>query len=302
MQVFVTGSSSCLSHAVLPQLCADPSIERVVGIDLRPTRYAHPKFSSKIMDMRAPELESYMKGSHAVVHLGYAVMREQLSDTELHDNNVNGTLKTMEIAKINAIAKFINMSSVSVYGRGEGLTESSPLNPSAKFIYAKHKAEIETISQQRHPNVVHIRSHLIFGRNCQKFLRDMVNSPVYIKPPSPMPVLQVIHETDVASAILLCLKKDVSGAFNVAAPEVMSIPDLVKHQRRRVVPIPLGVAKNLVSVGKFLGSKDEFTWLEVMDTTLTVSSDRAGSVLGWSAQYTAWDAVIEMQKASQFAA
>ncbi len=302
MQVFVTGSSSCLSNAVLPQLCADPSIERVVGIDLRPAHYSHPKFSSKIMDVRSPGLENYMKGSQVVVHLGYAVMREKLSDAELHDNNVNGTLKTMEIAKNNGITKFINMSSVSVYGQGEGLTESAPLNPSAKFTYAQHKAEIETIAQQRYPNVVHIRSHLIFGANCQKFLRDMVNLPVYIKPPSPMPVLQVIHEADVANAILLCLKKDISGAFNVAAPEIVSIPDLVKYQRRRVVPIPLGVAKNLVSVGKFLGSKDEFTWLEVMDTTLTVSSDRAGKVLGWAAQYTAWDAVIEMQKASQSAA
>ena len=302
MQVFVTGSSSCLSNAVLSQLCADSSIERVVGVDLQPAHYAHPKFSSKIMDVRSEELQGYMKGSQAVVHMGYAVMREQRSDSELHDNNVNGTLRVMEVAKTNGITKFINISSVSVYGCGERLIENSPLNPSAKFTYAQHKVEIEELSQRQHPNVIHVRSHLIFGRYCQKFLRDMVNSPVYIKPPSPMPVLQVVHESDVANAILLCLKKDVSGAFNVAAPEVMSIPDLVKYQRRRVVPIPLGVAKNLVSVGKLLGSKDEFTWLEVMDTTLTVSCDRAAKVLGWSAQFSAWDAVIEMQKASLSAA
>lgn len=239
-----------------------------------------------------------MMGSGAVVHLGYAVMQGKLSDTELHDNNVNGTLKAFEAAQNNKISKIVNLSSVSVYGQGEDLSEKSPLNPSPKFTYAQHKAEIETLSQRRFPHVIHIRSHLIFGKNCQPFLRNMVNSPVYIKPPSPLPRLQVVHEADVAHAILLCLTKDVSGAFNVAAPEIVSIPDLVKHQGRRVLPIPLSMAKNLAAMGKILGSRDEFTWLEVMDTSLTVNSDRAKKELGWSAQYSAWDAVNEMQKTS----
>lgn len=243
-----------------------------------------------------------MKGSDAVVHLGYAVMRGQLSDTELHDNNVNGTLKVFESAKNNKISKIINLSSVSVYGQGEDLSEKSPLNPSLKFTYAQHKAEIELLSQKRFPTVIHLRSHLIFGKNCQSFLRNMVNSRVYIKPPSPLPRLQVVHEADVAQAILLCLKKDVSGAFNLAAPEIVSIPELVKHQGRRVLPIPLAMAKNLVSIGKILGSRDEFTWLEVMDTSLTVNSDRAKNELGWSVQYSAWAAVDEMQKTGPSAA
>lgn len=223
-------------------------------------------------------------------------MRGQLSDAELWDNNVNGTLKIFEAAKNNNISKIINLSSVSVYGRGQMLDESASLNPSPKFTYAQHKAEIEKNAQLNHKNVVHLRSHLIFGNHCQKFLRDMVNSSVYIKPAEPMPVLQVVHELDVADAILHCLEKNVTGAFNIAAPEIVSIPELVKFRRKRIVPISLGIAKNLVAAYKLLGSKEEFTWLEVMDTTLTVSCERAKSELGWQAKFTAWDAVIEMHR------
>ena len=49
MNVFVTGSSSCLAQAVLPALCAEPGIERVTGADLAPFFDAAPWIASRAL-------------------------------------------------------------------------------------------------------------------------------------------------------------------------------------------------------------------------------------------------------------
>jgi UDP-glucose 4-epimerase len=302
MKVLLTGSSSCLAAALLPELCADPRVQRVIGIDVKKSQFLHSKFESHVMDTRSPSLSTLMAGSSAVIHLAYAVIRGKLTDDALYENNVSGTLCVMNAAKCLDIQKFINISSVSVYGDGKMLEETDKLKPSNIFTYAQHKAEIESKSQTLYPNVIHLRSHLIFGKHAQPFLQEMVNSRICIKPSLPMPVLQIVHELDVAKAIIQCFDRDVCGAFNLAAPEVMSIPDLVNHGRRRIIPVPLNMVKKLVSVAKLFGSRDEYNWLEVMDTSLTVSCKKAATQLNWRPTYTAWDALTEMQKSLKSAA
>jgi UDP-glucose 4-epimerase len=296
MKVLLTGSSSCLALALLPKLCADPRVQHVVGVDSRKSVFAHPKFEAHCMDVRSPDLTSLMSGSSAVIHLAYAVMRGKLSNTELHQNNVGGTLNVMSLANTIGIKKFINLSSVSVYGSGDFIEETSKLQPSNIFTYAQHKAEIENKAQALYPKMIHLRSHLIFGKNSQPFLQDMVNSKICIKPPLPLPVLQIVHELDVATAIIQCLDRDVFGAFNLAAPEIVSIPDLVNYRRRHVISVPLSVVKKLVSIAKILGSRDEYNWIEVMGTTLTVNCTKAGKELNWTPKYTVWETLAEMQK------
>jgi nucleoside-diphosphate-sugar epimerase len=235
-----------------------------------------------------------MAGCTAVIHLAFAVMRGKLSEAEQKANNVEGTLKVFADASQNGITKVINLSSVSVYGHGRDLDETTPLRPADVFVYAQHKAEIEKMAAQHFSNVVHLRSHLIFGRHAQEFLRDMTNAPILIMPPAPLPVLQVVHEADVADAVMRCLDKEVSGVFNLAAPQIVSLPDLIRHQRKWVLPLPLGWVKCLASLAMRFGSKEEFTWLSLIDTTLTVNCSRAERLLGWTPRYSAWDARAEM--------
>lgn len=290
MRVFVTGCSSHLAQVLLPMLCERVDVSEVVGIDKAPCRFTHEKFSSSVVDIHAPEMPGLMRGADAVVHLAFGVMQGKMTDAELRHNNVDGTLKVFGAAASLRIGKVVNMSSVSVYGAGENLDESAPLVPSALFTYARHKAEIEREAAERFPNVIHLRSHLIFGRHCQGFLRDMVRARAYIAPRAPWPPVQVIHEVDVAQAVLLALTSDVQGAFNLAAPEVTSLPELVRQGRRHVYPIPLGVIRTLVSLARLFGNRDEFTWLDVLDTGLTVRCDKAGQLLGWRPEYSAWQA------------
>jgi len=278
----------------LPLLCQNVEVNSVFGIDKMPCSYVHEKFSCTAMDISSPELRATMNGMDAVVHLAFGVMRGAMSDEELFDNNVRGTLNVFYNASRCGIEKIVNISSVSVYGSGLDLDESTPFNPAHAFAYAKHKAEIERVAAKRHPNIIHLRSHLVFGKHCHDFLKNMVNARLYIAPPAPHPVTQVIHEQDVARAIELALARDVQGAFNLAAPQITSLPDLVRRGRRFICPLSLGVAKKAVAIAKLFGNRDEFTWLDVLGTSLTVRCDRANEYLGWYPQYSAWEAREEM--------
>lgn len=290
MRVLVTGSSSCLARALLPKLCGLPQVEHVFGIDLKRAAIVNPKFGSVIGDVRNHDLEATMKGFDALIHLAFAVLREARTDEEMYDNNVNGTMRVFAAAKQAGIRKIINISSVSVYGAGEDVDESAPLAPSAKFPYAGYKAEIERRTQDAFPEVVHLRSHLIFGKNAQPFLRAMCNSRVFISLPKPAARLQVIHEEDVAQAILHALERPAVGAFNIAASDVVTMPDLVKNGRKAMVPAPLKAVRAAAALATKWGSQQEFTWLDIMDTTLTVSCRRARDVLNWTPKFSAWEA------------
>lgn len=294
MRIFLTGASSCLAKVLLPKLFNLTFVQHIHGIDLHPTNISHPKFNFVIDDIRTSPFEQTMRGYDVVIHLAFAVLRNGRSDDEMYQTNVVGTLRVLDAANRAGAKRVINMSSVSVYGQGENLCEDVPLKPSDSFTYAIHKTAIEHEAKVKYPNTVHLRSHLIFGRNAQPFLHSMSNSRLYIALPEPSAQLQVVHEEDVADAIILALQSDKVGAFNLAAPEIVTLPELVRNGRKAMVPLPLKAVRTAASIAKRIGSRDEFAWLDVMDTTLTVNCERARNELNWVPRFSAWDARSEM--------
>lgn len=295
MNIFITGASSGVARSLIPALCEDTSVTSVRGFDLRDSPWRHAKYQHIQGDMCSADLRPLMEGSQAVIHLAFAVLKAQHDEAGHRTNNVMGSFRVLKIASALRIPKIINLSSVSVYGQGQHLAESAPLNPSPAFSYAQHKADIERMTMQSLPKVIHLRSHLILGPHAQPFLHDLCNAPVYIRPPKPYPTLQIVHEDDVAQAIVLSLKHEVHGAYNVAAPEIVALPDLVKHQRSAaILPLPLGLVRWAANVARRLGHRDEFTWLDVMGTTLTVDCTRVQRELGWRPEYSAWQARASM--------
>ncbi|MBI3896939.1 MAG: NAD-dependent epimerase/dehydratase family protein [Gammaproteobacteria bacterium] len=300
MRVFVTGSAGCLAQSLLPKLCAHPAVEQVFGVDRKLTRFTYPKFHSSIGDVRNHSfLQKSMQGYDAVIHLAFAIAQINITEAEMHDNNVNGTRAVFAVAKQLNIRKTINLSSVSVYGSGENITENKAFTPSPKFAYARHKAEIEHHAAAEYPAIIHLRAHFIFGPNSQRFLHTLCNNRVFVSLPPPVPTLQVVHESDVSSAILKALELPVSGAFNIAADEVVTLPAFVKNGRKLMLPLPIRGVRYATAVAKRLGSQEDFTWADIIDTTLTVSCDRAKQLLQWRPEFSAWDTRAAMNRAAK---
>lgn len=292
MKIVVTGAAGGLGKALLPSLCADSRVESVVGIDREPPTFKHPNFVSCAGDIRSLDLGSAAKGASVVIHLAFSIRRDGKSLTEMRENNVVGTRNVFSVAASCGVKKIINLSSVSVYGTGENLNEDAPLNPSPRFPYACHKAEVEMLSRTEFSslNIVNLRSTFVLGRNALPFLKKMCNSRVYISPSRPHPNIQVVHEADVASAIIAALNPAVvGGAFNVAAPEAITFPRLIKHDRTFMLGIPLSIVDLFVGKGS-TEVRPIDSALELLRVPLTVSCEKARKVLGWAPRFSAWQA------------
>jgi UDP-glucose 4-epimerase len=294
MRVFITGSSSHLAQALLPGLCAQPGVTQVTGIDLKPPRFQHEKFNALRVDCRDPRLEQRMAGHNALIHLAFVVLRGKASEAEMYDLNVTGSHKVFHAARRAGLQRLIHMSSAAVYGSGVQLAEDAPLEPLPKFLYAQHKARLERLLAIEFPECVRLRPHVILGPHAQPLLKQLLNQPCYLRLPEPYPLLQCVHEDDVAQAVLRALACDVRGAFNLAAEDSFSFRGVIQQRHRVSIPLPLSAARAGMNLAwRCCGWGGEPAWIEGLARPLLLDCRRAAAELGWRSSRNAAEALAQ---------
>ena len=296
MRIFVTGSASHLARAWLPKLCADPRVERVIGIDLAPAIFTHAKFTHQRVDIRSPDIGALMSGCNALVHLAWVVLRGNMAASTMHEINVHGTKRVFEAARAAGITRLIHLSSAAVYGSGEHLNETAPLNPLPHFLYAQHKTEVEIWLAREFPQALRLRPHIILGPHCQPLLKQMLHLPCYPRLPDPQPRLQCVHEDDVADAINSAIFKLSCGALNLAAAGEYSFKEVITARYRHAIAVPFRGVKNTLNIAwRLTGYGGEPAWLDGMRHTLTLDCARAHSELAWRPKFTATEALAAVK-------
>jgi len=240
--VAVTGVSGYLGSALVRLLDTDPSITRIVGIDIAEPSFTARCFEFYSMDVRSPDLADVMRGCEAIVHL--AAVSEDPG--EVADVNVGGTRSVVDAASRAGVRKFVLASSHSVYGAHADnafpLTESSPVRPNPENAYALSKAEAEQIVSyfaSQHPDAVvtTLRFAWISGPNLPTSHARAIDVKVRFVVAGYDVPMQTVHEDDAAAAIALALSRDLPGTFNVSADDAVTSPDEVLGQRKVVVPL-----------------------------------------------------------------
>ena len=288
MRIFVTGSASHLAQAWLPKLCADPRIERVIGIDLAPAIFTHAKFTHQRVDIRSPDISALMSACDALVHLAWVVLRGKMAATTMHEINVRGTQKVFEAARAAGIPRLIHLSSAAVYGSGEYLNETAPLNPLPNFLYAQHKTQVEICLARDYPQALCLRPHIILGPQCQPLLKQLLHLPCYPRLPDPQPRLQCVHEDDVVAALTAALFSSVNGPMNLAAPGEYSIKQAISARHVHPLALPFSLVKTAFEVAwRVTGYGGEPAWLHGMRHTLTLDCFRAQHALDWRPRHDA---------------
>ncbi|MDP1674453.1 MAG: NAD-dependent epimerase/dehydratase family protein [Burkholderiales bacterium] len=282
MKVLVTGSSASLAHALLPQLCADPAITEITGIDLRPPHFVHPKFQTLQADIRDRRIGELLPAHDALVHLAYVVLRGRLRAEAMHGINVGASLQLLQAAQAAGLKRIVHLSSAAVYGSGSALDEQSALAPLQGFLYGMHKAELEQQFARTVPECVRLRPHVILGPHAQPVLRQILDLPLCLRLDEPQPELQCVHEDDVAAAIVASLQQDVSGPYNLAARDCWTLRAVMRGRHAHCLPLPPGIARaGLALAHGISGWGGEPGWLEGLRHTLTLDCRRAEQELGW---------------------
>jgi UDP-glucose 4-epimerase len=186
----------------------------------------------------------------ALVHLG--VMHDPRGNgVEHHAWNVGGLTRLLEYASRHGVRKVVLLSSANVYGprpdNAQFLTEDSPLLASGAFSGMRDLVDLDMLVQSffwKYPDIetVILRPAHILGT-----VHNAPSNYLRLKiAPTLMgfdPMLQAIHQDDVAHAIRLSLRPTVRGIFNLAGPPPLRLSSMLKVLGRSSVPIPHTLAR-----------------------------------------------------------
>jgi UDP-glucose 4-epimerase len=227
---------------------------KVLGVDRRVFVDPPGDVEHHQLDVRSSRArEIFRHGVSAVVHLG--VMHDpHESSVEHHDFNVVGLQKVLEYVELYKIPKLVLLSSANVYGprpdNPQLIREDAPLLGAGPFSDIRDLVELDMLVSAffwRAPSTetVILRPAHILGtvKNApSNYLRlDVVPTLLGFDP-----MMQVVHQRDVVSALVAALEPGIKGTFNVGGPEPLPLSKALAVLGRRVVAVPHPLAKAAV--------------------------------------------------------
>jgi UDP-glucose 4-epimerase len=227
---------------------------KVIGIDRRMLLDPPGDVEHHQLDIRSSKArEIFRHDVAAVVHLG--VMHDPHESSALHhDFNIVGLQRVLEYVETYKIPKLLLLSSANVYGprpdNPQLIREDAPLLGAGPFSDIRDLVELDMLVSAfywRNPGTetVILRPAHILGtvKNApSNYLRlDVVPTLLGFDP-----MMQVVHQRDVVSAIELGLTPGVRGTFNIGGPEPLALSKAISVLGRRMVAVPHTLAKAAV--------------------------------------------------------
>ncbi|OGO15560.1 MAG: hypothetical protein A2Z14_14310 [Chloroflexi bacterium RBG_16_48_8] len=304
----ITGISGYFGKVLLPLLAEDQDIEKIIGIDIQPLpeENSWKKVEFHPMDIRDPELEQLLKGVDALVHLAFILMRRP-KDHEIDDVNIRGTQEVIKTAGRLGIPKLIITSSVVAYGlhadNPNPLTEESPLRPNPNLYYSRAKAINETYLDQfchEHPEIIvtRLRPPTIVGPNAVEELMVQVIADVIPVIRGYDPLIQLLHEEDLAQALYLVICEDMPGIYNVTSDEPRTIRQLAHSRNARLLPLPGFLIWAMSAVLWRLGlSAFSPEFVDLLSRYPFIASSEKLKASGWKPKYTTPEAYLAVVRA-----
>jgi UDP-glucose 4-epimerase len=267
---------------------------KVIGLDRRAFIDAPADVEHHQIDIRSSRArEIFRHGVAAVVHLG--VMHDpHESSVEHHEFNVVGLQRVLEYVETYKIPKMLLLSSANVYGprpdNPQLIREDAPLLGAGPFSDIRDLVELDMLVNAffwRNPSTdtVILRPAHILGtvKNApSNYLRlDVVPTLLGFDP-----MIQVVHQRDVLSAIDLALAPGVRGIFNIGGPEPVALSKAIAVLERRIVAVPHSLAKAAVkNLFRFRLTSFPAPELDFIRYVCMVDDTKARSELGYAPEH-----------------
>jgi UDP-glucose 4-epimerase len=201
-----------------------------------------------VVDLMRRKFEDVIRQERpdAVVHLAF-VRHFKTAPATRHKTNVEGTRRLLEYCVEYGVRQLVVLSSAYAYGalpdNPNYMSEDAPLNVSRTYPEVRDLAEVDTLCSSflwQHPEV---RTAILRPVNT---LGDSVHSAIgaylsrdYV--PTLMgfdPLMQFLHEDDLATAILLAVTRRLRGVFNITGPGAVPLHTAIRASGATALPLP----------------------------------------------------------------
>ncbi|NDD91637.1 NAD-dependent epimerase/dehydratase family protein [bacterium] len=245
--VLITGAAGGLAGISVGDLVGDYNL---VGVDPRPL----PKGKDfpgefHVVDYQHRRMSEVFRSRKIdiLLHLGRIPVGGRLRSSDRYNTNVLGTRNLLQLAKRHEVSQVVVLSTFHVYGahpHNPGhLLEDDPLRASQTFPELRDSIEMDNLArmfmlQNRSIRVVLLRPVHVVGATIQNYISQLLRSELCPVLAGYDPLLQFIHESDLARAIRLSIESKKSGVYNVAGEGVISYKKAVSVAGARAVPLP----------------------------------------------------------------
>jgi len=197
----------------------------------------------------------------AIIHLAQSKYYRDFPERgkEIFKVNIESTLSLLEIGRKRGIKKFIYASSGGIYGYSyEKFIETDTINPINFYLTSKYCSELLIGNYNHYFSTVVLRFFFVYGPGQKGMLIprliDHINrgEPIIIYGRTGIR-LNPIHVMDAIKAFSPAIETPVSGIFNIAGDEVISIKELSEKIGKLIRKEPIFAYEKSTILGDIIG-------------------------------------------------
>ena len=229
----------------------DPSVRRVIGVDVVPPRGDIGNVSFIRADIRNPVIAKIIakEDVDTVVHMSVIATPSGAGGrTSMKELNVIGTMQLLAACqKAPSLRHLVVKSTTTVYGASPRDPAMFTENMSAKSLpksgYSKDATEVEGYVRsfaRRRPDVrvTMLRAANVIGPHVNSPIAQYFRLPVIPTVLGYDPRMQFLHESDLQSALHRAVLTEVPGTFNLAGDGVILLSQALRRIGRTSIPVP----------------------------------------------------------------
>lgn len=315
--VLVTGVSRFIGAHLAARLAADPSIDRVIGVDTLPPSRELLRGMGRAefirADIRNPLIAKVITSAEVDTVLHTSLSSNPGASggrVAMKEMNVIGTMQLLAACQRSPrIRRLVLKSTTAVYG-------SSPRDPAIfteamtpKALpaggYAKDAAEIEGYVRgfgRRRPDVsvAVLRFANFVGPRVDTAMTRYFSSPVVPTVLGYDARMQLLHSEDALAVLEQAARKDLPGTFNVGASGVLMLSQAIRRAGRLQVSLPdsvVGPVSRLFRSTRLLDFTSE--QMRFLNFGRVVDTDKLRDTFGFTPRWTTTQAFDDFVQGRQ---
>jgi UDP-glucose 4-epimerase len=298
----------------MERLGADPDCEFVLGLDIRPKAASIPCPSEFLeFDLTSPweKLRDLFQSRSINTGLHLAWQFNPIHDVRRHrEVDIGGSENFFRAAEAARLRRIVYTSSATAYVNPRNpseppfLSEETPVTGTPRYLYSKHKGEMDRIAQgfaASHPEIsmLILRPAIVLGPHTRNIVSTMMDWPSRRFPwmtavRGADPPMQFISEEDIGEILYRAVKSDWRGILNCSGHGIIRYSELASALGKKPLFVPASLIYPFTAVLWALhlapfpaGVLDMIRYPWVVDST------RLKTAFGYSPRHTSRQALDE---------
>ncbi len=249
-KILITGIAGAQGRLIAARLAGSFA---VTGVDRAPWEDHPPDIAVHVLDLRKRKMEDIFRTVRpdSVVHHAF-IRHFKVEPRVRHEVNVLGTKRLLEYCVTYGVKRIVVLSSHYVYGALPDnpyyVDEEYPLNVSRTYPEVRDLAEVDTLCNAflwRHPEIATtiLRPVATLGPTAHSTMNRYLGQRWVPTIMGFDPMMQFIHEDDVARAVVLALEAGTHGVYNLIGPAAVPLSVAIRETGGTAVPFPEPLAR-----------------------------------------------------------